>query len=144
MSDVLENAPEQAPEAPAGREGDTNAADFGKEGVQAEEGAEKKEPPQDTNDRSGEASPLGWLVPIAIIFAIMYLMLIRPQKKRDQQRKEMLGTLKKDDEIVTIGGIIGVVTSVNDREIVLRLEDNTKIRLTRAAVSKIVNKEEAQ
>ncbi len=144
MSDVMENAPEQAPEAPLSREAETNAAEFGKEGAQAEEGAEEKDPPQDRNERPGEASPLGWLVPIAIIFAIMYLMLIRPQKKRDQQRKEMLGTLKKDDEIVTIGGIIGVVTSVNDREIVLRLEDNTKIRLTRAAVSKIVNKEEAQ
>ncbi|NQT20734.1 MAG: preprotein translocase subunit YajC [Planctomycetes bacterium] len=81
-------------------------------------------------------------LPLILIFAVFYFLLIRPQKKKEQQRRELLDQVRKGDKVVTIGGIIGEISSLTDREVVLRLEDNTKIRITRSAVSKIIGAEE--
>jgi len=109
--------------------------------IVAEEGIEA--PGQENEGTSGGLEGLPqMLIPLAIFFIIMYVLLIRPQKKKEQQRQEMLGQLKKDDKVVTIGGIIGVIVSINDREVVLRLEDGQKMRMTRSAVSRPVGQEE--
>ncbi|HUS59594.1 MAG TPA: preprotein translocase subunit YajC [Planctomycetota bacterium] len=79
-----------------------------------------------------------FMILIAIMFGIMYFMLIRPQKKKEKNRVDMLSRLKKDDKVVTIGGMIGVIQSINDREVVLRTEDGNKIRFTRSAISRAV------
>ena len=99
----------------------------------------KERPPGKTN---GDGSQM-WstFVLIALLFAVMYIMLIRPQKKREQQRQEMLSRLQTNDKVVTIGGIIGTVDSLTDKEAVIRLEDNTKMRVTRNAISRIVSGE---
>jgi len=73
---------------------------------------------------------------IAAMFAIMYFMLIRPQKKREKERQGMLANLKKGDKVETIGGIMGTITSINDREVVLQVEDGGKLRFTRRAISR--------
>jgi len=78
----------------------------------------------------------GFFLVIAAMFAIMYFMLIRPQKKREKERREMLSDLKKGDKVATIGGIIGTITSINDREVVLQVEDGGKLRFTRSAISR--------
>jgi len=141
-ADAPEAAPEKAEQAPAARENEVNASELRKEGEEAKEGIAGKETPPPPSDCRGGI--MGLLIPLAIIFAIMYLLLIRPQKKKEQQRQEMVDRLKKDDKVVTIGGIIGVVSSLTDREIVLRLEDNTKMRVTRNAISRVIDTDRAE
>ncbi|HUW33603.1 MAG TPA: preprotein translocase subunit YajC [Planctomycetota bacterium] len=91
---------------------------------------EQTPPPQ------GGFQSYGFFLVIAAMFAIMYFMLIRPQKKREKERRDMLSELKKGDKVVTIGGIIGTITSINDREVVLQVEDGGKLRFTRSAISR--------
>lgn len=75
------------------------------------------------------------LIPLLLIFVAMYFFMIRPQKKQEQQLKNMRDSLKVGDEITTIGGIIGKVVSVKDETLVLETSrDGTKIRILRSAV----------
>lgn len=76
------------------------------------------------------------LVPWIAIFAIMYFLLIRPQRKADQERRAMQSSLQKNDRVVTQGGIIGVVAHTKDDEVVLRVdaEKNVRIRFQRASI----------
>ncbi len=70
-----------------------------------------------------------------LLIAVFYFILIRPQKKREKQTKEMLAALKVGDEIVTIGGIIGTVSAIKDDTVTIEVgADKTKIKFERAAV----------
>jgi preprotein translocase subunit YajC len=82
-----------------------------------------------------------FLAPLLIMFAVIYLFAILPQRKRDRARREMLGTLKKNDEVVTTGGIHGTVTVVRDREVVLKVDDVTKLTVNRSAIAYIKTRE---
>jgi len=139
MEELLPGAPDAAPE-----EIEINAAELGEEGEEVNEGAAGEEAPPAGKDRQERGGFMGLLIPLAIIFAIMYMLLIRPQKKKEHQRQDMVDRLKKDDKVVTIGGIIGVVSSLTDREIILRLEDNTKMRVTRNAISRVVDTDQPE
>ena len=86
---------------------------------------------------------LGLMMPMVLMVAIFYLLLIRPQRKRDKQAKEMRNSLEVGDEILTIGGILGRV--VNIREDSLLIESgsaNTKIRITKGAVQANITAQE--
>jgi preprotein translocase YajC subunit len=75
---------------------------------------------------------------IVLIFVIMYLLMIRPQRKREKQVNEMRSALKAGDSITTIGGIKGKVTSVKDDSLILQVgADKIKIEIMRWAVSKV-------
>ncbi|WOO87471.1 preprotein translocase subunit YajC [Mollicutes bacterium LVI A0039] len=63
---------------------------------------------------------LSLVVPFVFMFGIMYLFLIRPQNKREAQRKSLVDSLQKGDRVRSVGGIVGSVTSVNDTTIVIR------------------------
>ena len=77
-------------------------------------------------------SPLPMLVAMVAVF---YFMIIMPQKKRDKQMKEMLAALKVGDEVVTIGGIIGTISSIKDDTVTLEVgADKTKIKFERSAI----------
>ena len=79
-----------------------------------------------------------WPMIIGMI-AIMYFLIIRPQKKREKERRGMLNALKKDDRVVTIGGIIGTVTLVREKTVKVRVKDSdVELTLTRSAVSRVV------
>jgi len=73
----------------------------------------------------GSITSIGFLV---IMFAIFYFMLIRPQRKKDKEIKEMRSSLKRGDEVITIGGIYGSIINVNDEIVILEL-DHAKQRL---------------
>ncbi|MHC4944151.1 MAG: preprotein translocase subunit YajC [Planctomycetota bacterium] len=75
---------------------------------------------------------------------IFYFLLIRPQMKETKRRKEMLSSVKKHDRVITSGGIYGVVVSVGDNEVVLKVDDssNTRLKFTRAAIATILREEE--
>jgi preprotein translocase subunit YajC len=75
--------------------------------------------------------------------AMMYFLMIRPQQKQRKEMENMLKNLKSGDEVLTSGGIIGIVTNVKEKEIVLRVADNVKLRMTRSAVASVIKKSDA-
>ena len=74
-------------------------------------------------------------LPIILIFLIFYLLIIKPQKQKQLEHQKMVQALKKNDEIITIGGIHGTVLNVKDKSIVLRISDNVKIEVQKSAVA---------
>jgi len=81
---------------------------------------------------------LAWMIPV---FIIMYVIMIRPQKTKDRERKEMLSKLKKNDHVVSIGGIHGTIVTVKDKEVVLKVDEsnNLKLKFARSAIAKVVD-----
>jgi preprotein translocase subunit YajC len=77
----------------------------------------------------------GMLLPMALIFIVFYFILIRPQSNRAKETQKMLAELKKGDEVVTSGGIIGRVSGVKDTEITLQVQEGVRIRIQRSAVT---------
>jgi preprotein translocase subunit YajC len=76
--------------------------------------------------------------PILLIFAIMYLLMIRPQQQRQKQMDTMLKALKKGDRVVTSGGMLGTVVGVEDAKVVLRISDDVKAEFTKAAIVQVL------
>jgi preprotein translocase subunit YajC len=72
-----------------------------------------------------------------VIGAIFYFLLIRPQKKKQKEHREMMGNLKKDDKVLTAGGIYGLVVGIHEDTIILKLADNVKVEFSRGAISKV-------
>ena len=85
---------------------------------------------------SGTASLLTFL-PVIFIFVIFYFFLIRPQNKKQKETEKMINALKKGDKVITIGGIHGVVSSVKEKTIILKVDDNCKIEFNRTAISSV-------
>lgn len=77
------------------------------------------------------------LVPLIFVFVIFYFLLIRPQQKRQKAHQNLVNALKTGDEIVTGGGIHGIITNVKDRTVLLKIADNVKIEIDRGAVSTV-------
>ncbi len=86
------------------------------------------------------------LIPLVVIFVVMYFFMIRPQKKQEKEANRMRDELSVGDEITTIGGIIGKVVSIKDETLVLETtKDRTRIRILKSAVSRVdVKAEDAQ
>ena len=78
------------------------------------------------------------LVPFLLIMGIFYFMVIRPQKQEQKKHQEMLKGLEKNDEIVTTGGIHGVIVNVKEKTVVIRVDDNVKIEVERNCVAALV------
>jgi len=74
---------------------------------------------------------------IFVMFFILYFLMIRPQRKRQRERVEMLEALNKGDHVVTTGGIRGVITLVRDREIVVKVDDNVKLTLVKSGIARV-------
>ena len=87
---------------------------------------------------------LGWgLLPLILIFAIFYLLLIMPQQRRQKKWQHMLGELKAGDKVVTSGGIRGTIISLRDDALQLRVPpDNLRLEISRSAVVSLANPEE--
>lgn len=80
------------------------------------------------------------LIMIVVIFVLFYFMLIRPQNKRAKEQREMISKLKKGDEIVTSGGILAKVTSLDEQYIKIALAEGVEITIQRGAVSSMLPK----
>ena len=80
------------------------------------------------------------LVMIAAIFVLFYFMLIRPQNKRAKDLRELIGKLKKGDEIVTSGGILAKISSIDEQYIKVTVAEGTEVCLQRSAVSTVLPK----
>ena len=90
------------------------------------------------------ASTLMSFVPIVLIFVIMYFLMIRPQQKKLKDHKAMVTGLRRGDQIVTSGGLIGKVTRVDDQksEIEVEIAPNVRVRVVRSTISQVVSKTE--
>lgn len=84
-----------------------------------------------------QTAMLANLLPLALIFLIFYFILIRPQQKQQKEFTRMVSGLKKNDQIVTMGGIHGTIVNVKDKTLVLRVDDNTRIEVDKTAVSRL-------
>lgn len=80
---------------------------------------------------------LGGLVPMILIIAVFYMLLIRPQQKRQRQLQETIAKLKTGDRVVTNGGVIGVITSIRDTSLLIRSADKTILEIARSSVAGI-------
>lgn len=93
----------------------------------------------------GAADPglMAQLMPLLLIFAVFYFLLIRPQQKKQKVHREMLNTIRRGDRIVTGGGILGTVTKViSDGELQVEIADGVKVRVDRGMVQSVVSKSE--
>jgi preprotein translocase subunit YajC len=89
--------------------------------------AEEQQPP----------SILTMLFPLILMFGIIYLLVILPQRKRQRRRVEMIQAVRKNDRIITVGGIHGVITHVRDREVVVKVDDNTKLTINKTGIAHV-------
>lgn len=80
----------------------------------------------------------GMLIPLILIFAIMYFLMIRPQQKKQKETQKMIDAIKKGDKVVTIGGIHGIVSSVKENTLVIKVDDNARIEFNRTAIASVV------
>ena len=91
---------------------------------------------------SAGGSMVTTLITFGVIILIFYFLIIRPQKKRDKEAKDMIAAIKKGDKIVTIGGIRGTVAVVKDSTVIIKVDDNTRIEFNKNAISAVLNKKE--
>jgi preprotein translocase subunit YajC len=80
---------------------------------------------------------LAQLLPIFLIIAVFYFLLIRPQQKRQRQLQETIASLKTGDRVITTGGIIGVITMVRETTFLIRSADKTILEVARSAIADI-------
>jgi preprotein translocase subunit YajC len=96
-----------------------------------------------SNAYAQDAAATGGLMsflPLIVIFAVFYFMLIRPQMKRSKEHKQLVSQLGKGDEVITNGGLLGKITDVSDSFVTLELADNLQIKLQRSAVANVMPK----
>ncbi|WP_294624289.1 preprotein translocase subunit YajC [uncultured Roseovarius sp.] len=86
---------------------------------------------------------IGQFIPLILIFAIMYFLLIRPQQKKLKEHKAMVEALRRGDQVVTQGGLIGKVAKVKDEdEIEVDLADGVRVRVIKSTVAQVLSKTE--
>ena len=81
------------------------------------------------------SNPLLNLMPIVLIFIIFYFLLIKPQKKAQEDHKKMVASLKKNDEVITAGGIHGTIVNVKDHTVTLKVDDNVKVEVQKSSIA---------
>jgi preprotein translocase subunit YajC len=82
-------------------------------------------------------------LPLILIFAIMYFLLIRPQQKKVKQHQKMVSELRRGDQVVTQGGIIAKVSKVkDDNELEIEIAEGTRVRIVRSTVAQVLSKTE--
>ena len=91
---------------------------------------------------SGASALITMLLPFALLFGLMYVLLIRPQNKKEKERRNMIDNLQKNDHVITSGGMYGIVSNIKDDEITLKVDEdsNVKIRVSKNAIVGVIKK----
>lgn len=87
-----------------------------------------------------QADPFGFLLPMVVIFGAFYFLLIRPQQKKQKAHAALISALNVGDEVLTAGGILGKVTGVSEHYAIVKISDNTEIKIQKISVSQVVPK----
>ena len=88
---------------------------------------------------SGQGFQIVSVVPLILIFVIMYFLLIRPQQKKIKQHKAMVEGLKRNDRVVTQGGLIGRISRVTDNEVEIELGENIRVQAVRSTIAQVID-----
>ena len=91
---------------------------------------------------TGPSGGFGFFVPFIFIFIIMYFVMFRPQKKRQEQQQKLIASLKTGDRVVTNGGIHGLISNVKDTTVIVKVADNVKIEMEKSAVTTVLKSAE--
>ena len=90
----------------------------------------------------GAGGGLGMLLPVLLFIPLLYLLMIRPQQKRQKQWQQMLAGIKAGDRVTTAGGIRGVILSIKDDSIILRVApDNLKLEMAKSAIASVTTQD---
>jgi preprotein translocase subunit YajC len=90
---------------------------------------------------AGPAGGIGFFVPLIFIFIIMYFVMIRPQKKRQQEQQRLISSIKTGDRVVTNAGIHGLISNVKETTVIVKVADNVKIEMEKSAVTNVLKPE---
>lgn len=93
---------------------------------------------------SGEAgqSPFGFTMMMFLFLAIMYVMMIRPQMRKEKERKAMLEQMKKGDKVLLSGGIIGQIAQIDGKIVKVKVADNVRLEVVKGGISMILSEDE--
>ncbi len=80
------------------------------------------------------ANPLLQFFPLAVIFLIFYFLIFKPQRDKQNQLKKMIANVKKNDNVVTVGGIHGTIVNIKETTVVLRIDDNARMEVDKEAI----------
>jgi len=83
-------------------------------------------------------SAIGGLLPLILIFFVFYFLLIRPQQKKVREHQKLLNALKKGDEVITSGGIHGIITAIKGEVVDLKIAEGVKIVLSKSAIAGVI------
>ena len=88
------------------------------------------------------AGGFGFLIPMLLVFGVFYMLLIRPQQRKQRQLQSTIAQLKTGDKVVTTGGVIGVITAVRDTSFLIRSADKSILEIARSAVAGVDSEEQ--
>ncbi len=90
-----------------------------------------------------DGNAIAQFVPLILIFVIMYFLLIRPQQKKMKQHQEMVNSVRRGDQVVTQGGIVGKIAKVrDDDEVEVEIAEGVKVRVVKSTIAQVVSKTE--
>ena len=89
-------------------------------------------------------SSLSFILMLALMFLVMWLFMIRPQRKQQKELEAMRSALKKGDKVITAGGIYGVVADVDERTVLIKVDGETKLRIDKSSIQKDMSEAPAQ
>jgi preprotein translocase subunit YajC len=90
---------------------------------------------------ASQGDAFGFLLPMIVIFAAFYFLLIRPQQKKQKAHTELVSNLSAGDEILTAGGVLGVITGISEHYAIVKIADNTEIKIQKSSVTQVVPKD---
>lgn len=88
----------------------------------------------------GEGGGFGAFIPLILMFAIFYFLLIRPQQKKAKQHKQLLASLKKGDRVVSSGGLHGLITGIADDVVTVEIAPKVRVKISRGSISGVAGK----
>jgi len=88
----------------------------------------------------GQGNPFISLLPLVLIFAVFYFLLIRPQNKRQKEHKELVANLSVGDEVVTAGGVLGKVTEIKEQFLRVQVADGVELKVQRHTIGAVMPK----
>jgi preprotein translocase subunit YajC len=92
----------------------------------------------------GAAGNFTAFIPLILMFVIFYFLLIRPQQKKAKEHRDMISNLKKGDQIVTSGGLYGIITGMDDATLTVEISDKVRVKIARGNISLVVRPNSVQ
>jgi preprotein translocase subunit YajC len=93
-----------------------------------------------TGGAGGQGGGLGAFLPLILMFAIFYFLLIRPQQKKAKQHKQLLASIKKGDRVISSGGLHGVVTGLTEDIVTMEIAPKIRVKVSRGSIAGVANK----